>query len=168
MILVQHLRTEVIWAQRSSTLKIPKLQQHRQSSRLILFYKIITYYLSLFLYIINEPISTPTESLHHATTAHKPPLTLTRTTSIVEQFKDWNYLSNWTNNFTYSLNFKYCKYTGFSIIRTPFFLKLGKSVQISEFVWITESHWFIYRTLCKYSNRTVIYSNRTHTNAKIF
>ena len=68
-------------------------------------------------------------------------------------------------------------YSGFSIIRTPLFLKLGKSVQISEFVRIVKSI-DLYRGLCsntlidqsftliehtpmlKYFNRTVTFGIR--------
>ena len=58
--------------------------------------------------------------------------------------------------------YNYAEYSRTSIIRTPLCHLHCKSVQISEFVRISESHSVIYKVVINYSNRTH-YSNRTYT-----
>jgi len=53
-------------------------------------------------------------------------------------------------------------YSRTSIIQTPLCYLYHKSVQINEFVRISEAHSLIYKVVIKYSNRTH-YSNRTYT-----
>jgi len=47
-------------------------------------------------------------------------------------------------------------YSRTSSIQTPLCQLDHKSVQISEFVWINEAHWFLYRAMLNYSNTTYI------------